>query len=367
VTHPRSPIHLTLVACIGFLHADPSGAQPPRRDDPSPAPAPPTTSPAAQPTHDPALQISAYIRCIFQGRDGRLWMGTNSDGVCMWDGKSLASLGVKDGLAGNAVRKIVQTADGAMWFTTEGGVSRYHAGTFTTYTVADGLSSNDTWSMMLDSRGTLWVGTREGVCRHVGAGDAKAEPKADKRFEAFPLPRAEVETPASRFDPRLVWSMIEDRDGNIWFGTDGEGARKHDGTTFTTYTTKDGLAGNQVRSILADRHGQIWFGCEAAGASRFDGATFRTFDADDGLGNNRVYTMYEDRTGNLWFSTLADGVTRYDGTTFTVHRQLGGLPRTHVQSILQDKDGTLWFGCSGGLFRLDGTTFVNVTKDGPWR
>lgn len=308
------------------------------------------------PTRDLSAQISAYVRCIFQDKSGHLWFGTNSDGVCRYNGQSLDYLSTKDGLAGNAVRKILQTADGAMWFATDGGVSRYHLDKFTNYTVADGLTDNNIWSMMLDKGGTIWVGTHGGVCRFDG-----------KSFVPFPIPAAKVENPSFRFGPKLVWSMFEDRDGNLWFGTDGEGARKYDGKSFTTYTTRDGLAGNEVRCIIGDRQGRIWLGTEGGGVSRYDGTGFQNFTRKDGLGNDRVYTMLEDRAGNLWFSTLAAGVTRYDGKAFTVFRELPDLPRTHVQSMLQDKDGTLWFGCSGGLFRFDGTSFINVTRNGPWR
>lgn len=332
------------------------------------SPAPAASTPPATPGHDISAQISAYIRCIFQDQDGHLWLGTNGDGVCRYDGTSLTCFTLKDGLAGEAVRDIVQTADGALWFSTEGGVSRYHRGLITSYTIDDGLSSNDTWRLMLDRAGTLWVGTREGVCRYVAAATADPLSKgAENPFVAFPIPRADVDPPESVIDPRLVWSMFEDREGHVWFGTDGDGVRRYDGRTFTSYTTRDGLVGNLVRSIRGDRQGRIWIGAQDAGVSCFDGTGFRNFTEADGLGNNRLYTIYEDRAGHLWFSTLGDGVTRYDGTTFTAYRQLGSLARTHVQSMLQDKDGTLWFGCSGGLFRFDGTSFVNVTRTGPWR
>ena len=370
VRTPARALGLGVVVCIGTLPTDGALARargaaastPPPLLTPAGARTPPPTTPG----HDLAVQISEYIRCIFQDRDGDLWMGTNGDGVARYDGEALVFFQIKDGLGGHAVREIVQTADGAMWFTTEGGVSRHHGGTIRNYTAADGLSSDDTWSMMLDRGGTLWVGTREGVCRFEGAGEADAGTKA-KPFVAFPLPRAEVGTGESKFDPRLVWSMFEDREGNIWFGTDGDGARKFDGKGFTTYTTKEGLGGNQVRCILGDRHGRIWMGGDGWGVSRLDGKEVRAFTAADGLANDRVFRIYEDRAGSLWFSTLGDGVTRYDGEVFTAHRQLGALARTHVQDIFQDRDGTLWFGCSGGLFRLEGGEFVNVTKDGPWR
>jgi ligand-binding sensor domain-containing protein len=93
----------------------------------------------------------------------------------------------------------------------------------------------------------------------------------------------------------------------------------------------------------------------------------------DGLGNDRVYTTLEDKSRTLWFSTPGDGESRYDGDVesrddgkcFTAFP--GPLTRTHVQSTLQDRDGNLWFGVSGGLFRFDGTSFINVSKNGSWR
>lgn len=368
----------SLVAGFGACLADPAASPPTPAAGPASAQSslesrPTLLAEVPKPAHDSAIQISEYIRCIYQDRDGHMWFGTNTEGVCRHDGKSLVFFGTKEGFAGNAAREIVQTADGAMWFTTERGVSRYHNHKFTTYTTADGLSSNDTWSMMLDRDGTLWVGTREGVCRlpdaaRAGERDAEAPgPASTNPFQPFAIPRAAVETSETRFDPRLVWAMFQDRDANIWFGTDGEGVRKYDGRTFTTYTTADGLGGNQVRCIHADRDANIWIGGDNAGVTRFDGTTFRTFRATDGLANDRVFVVFEDRHGALWFSTLGAGVTRYDGTSFTPYPQLGNLPRTHVQSIFEDNAGVLWFGCSGGLFRFDGHDFINVTKHGGWR
>jgi ligand-binding sensor domain-containing protein len=263
-----------------------------------------------------------------------------------------------------------------MWFATDGGVSRYESGVFTNYTVANGLSDNSVWSMMLDKSGTIWVGTHEGVCRFDG-----------ESFVPFALPRVEVENPTSRFTPKVVFAMFEDHAGNLWFGTDGEGAHRYDGKSFTSYTTRDGLAGNQVRSICGDRRGRIWLGTNGGGVSCYDGSAYRNFSAKDGLNNDRVYEILEDKAGNMWFSTLGAGACRYDGTSFTSFGEdqgltINGLPcpcasgrrygnchgpnGAHVQAFFEDKDGVLWLGCSGGLFRLDGESVVNVTRDGPW-
>ncbi len=328
-------------------------------------PAPAVSLPMGPPLlRRPADQISEYIREVYQDRDGVYWFGTNGDGLARYDGHSLTYISIKDGLAGSAIRGILQDTRGALWFATEGGVSRYEDGRFTNYTTANGLSDNSIWSMMLDQRGVIWVGTHEGVCRFDG-----------ESFVPFALPRVEVENPESRFSPKVVFAMFEDARGHLWFGTDGEGAHRFDGQSFTSFTAKEGLAGNLVRSIRGDRHGRIWIGTDGSGVSCYDGKTFRNYTKKNGLANDRIFEILEDRAGNLWFSTLGAGVSRFDGesfTTFGVEQGLANYHPTaepaniHVQEFFEDSDGVMWLGCSGGLFWFDGSDFFNVSKNGPW-
>jgi len=306
-------------------------------------------------------QISEYVREVFQDRDGVYWFGTNGDGVARYDGESLTYISVEQGLAGRAIRGILQDPGGALWFATNDGVSRYESGEFTNFTVLDGLSDQSVWSIMQDSSGSIWVGTHSGVCRFYG-----------EFFVPFPIPRVEIENPSSRFTSKVVFAMTEDQAGNLWFGTHGDGVHKYDGESFTSYTQNDGLAGDYVRCIVSDRDGRIWIGTNGDGVSRFDGVTFQNFTKADGLNNDRVYEILEDKAGNMWFSTLGAGACRYDGKSFTAFREDQNLiisdrpARAHVQEFFEDKDGVLWIGCSGGLFFFDGETFVNVTQDGPW-
>ena len=327
-------------------------------------------------TPDPAIQIGEYVREVFEDKGGNLWFGTLAYGVARYDGTSLTYFTTEDGLAGNQINDITEDKAGNLWFSTTSGVSKYDGKTFTNFRVEQGLGDNDTWSILADSKGTIWVGTAKGVSRNDGAG-----------FTNFPIPRPEVDYLSYLFSPEQVWCMIEDSQGNIWFGRDGLGVAKYDGKKFTHYTRKDGLSNNNIYSILEDSRGDLWFGSRNAripeegnpnsfvdstdaGLTHFDGKTFTTFIDTEGLHGKLIGPIYEDRSGNIWIASMHYGVFRYDGKTFTNFKErFGDLGITYncIQSIQEDKEGKLWFGFSGGLFRLEGSSFVNVTKEGPWR
>src|SRR5207245_3077295 len=76
-----------------------------------------------------------------------------------------------------------------------------------------------------------------------------------------------------------------------------------------SWQIRDGLASNLVTSILEDRSGVLWFGTDG-GVSRYDGVSWRTFTTTDGLADDLVSSMLEDRSGALWFGTPRGGVSR---------------------------------------------------------
>ncbi len=211
--------------------------------------------------------------------------------------------------------------------------------------VDQGMTIPYVLSIYEDRNGNLWFGTNGGgVSRYDGA-----------NFEHY--------TKKEGLSNDIVLSILEDRSGNLWFGTNGGGVSRYDGATFEHFTVKEGLSNNRVRAILEDRSGNLWFGTSGGGVSRYDGATFVHFTVKEGLSHNRVWSIYEDRNGNLWFGTVGGGVSRYDGATFEHFTVKEGLSNNTVLSILEDSSGNLWFGTDeGGVSRYDGTTFEHYTE-----
>lgn len=315
-----------------------------------------------QPAPADSSQIGEYVVELFEDRQGNLWFGTMSEGAARFDGKTLDYFSTETGLCGNTVASIAADRAGNLWFGTHSGASRFNGTWFTTFGSAEGLHGAGC-NFLVDRHGEVWAGTNDGVFRFDGAG-----------FSEFKLPLPPVENPSYKWVAGKVWSLMEDSKGNLWFGRDGYGACRYDGSSFTHFTKEDGLCSNNVSSILEDNRGNIWFASLSSdwpayagegGLSRFDGHTFTRFPDWEGLDGNDIYTLYEDKKGNVWIGATGVGAYRFDGTGFTRFSKTDREDLTAnfgIQSILEDRNGTLWFGFSGGLFRFDGASFVNVTQ-----
>jgi signal transduction histidine kinase/ligand-binding sensor domain-containing protein len=121
---------------------------------------------------------------------------------------------------------------------------------------------------------------------------------------------------------------------------------------FGRISTADGLSDDVVYSILQDRQGFMWFGT-GNGLTRYDGYEFTVYQSDPGdpmsLAHDSVYTIYQTRNGDLWVGT-GNGLDRFDPTTGTFAHYLSGwlIPALH-----EDEAGILWVGTPSGLTHLD--------------
>lgn len=168
---------------------------------------------------------------------------------------------------------------------------------------------------------------------------------------------------------------LQDRAGNLWFGTSDNGLYKYDGKSFRHFLAANGLNSNNIHSILEDKIGKIWIGTEM-GLCIYDGQTFTKLQIPlpKNLAPNkspiyrsshRVYSIMQTKSEKLWFVTI-DGVYIYDGKSFTpflIQEAANGFLSSNdkVERILEDKAGNIWFGSrtNEGVFRYDGKSITN--------
>ena len=292
---------------------------------------------------------------IYIDTDGTMWFGTgysatDGGGVSHYDGKAFVNFTIEHGLAANTVHAIERASDGSLWFgTLGGGVSRYDGTTFETLNTTDGLLSDYVEVIYCDPEGVLWLGM--GYIGDPGGGGVSRYD--GQSFDHFTI--------ANGLRPGPIANIYRDLDGVMWFGTIGEigsvsgvtgGVLRYDGQGFLNFTTADGLAGNYVYSIHQDADGTMWFGSSDGGLSRYDGQSFVNFTTTDGLGSNYVQDgLYRAADGILWVGT-ANGVSgSINGEIWTTLDTRDGLAGNEVRKIQQDADGYLWFATTTGVSR----------------
>ena len=167
---------------------------------------------------------------------------------------------------------------------------------------------------------------------------------------------------------------LQDKAGNLWFGTSDNGLYKYDGKSFRQFLVADGLNSNSINDILEDKDGKIWIGTKA-GVCLYDGKTFAKIQIPlpKNLPPNKnkfyqtqiVHDIMQDKAGKLWFATI-DGVYVYDGKSFTlfiIDEDANGFMGSNdkAERILEDNAGNIWFGgrTNKGVYRYDGKSVTN--------
>ena len=320
------------------------------------------------------------IWSVQEDQNGRIWV-TSGGRLVQFDGSQFESHALPDGAD---MAHCIPRRQGGFWVSASSGLVLFLDGKFISYP----HSSRTKWalgSLMQDREGTVWVST---------AVPLTLQRFQDGRFSAYTI----------KSGRHLIRAMYEDREGNLWLGSDGGGLvrlKKRAVTTYTTdeglpsdvvwavtddgaggawistssglahrqegkfvvYTADDGLLSSYVTALLRDRAGSLWIGSDV-GLTRFKDGRFVNFTPAEGLSAPAVRSLAEDTEGNLWIGTL-NGLNQFREGRVTIYKRTDGLVHNDVRAIATGRDGALWLGTVGGLSRFKDGSFTNyTTKDG---
>lgn len=353
------------------------------------------------------------IESIAQGPDGRLWFGSWSNGVFVYDPESgevenyRARSGQSQRLSSNSVISMYPGRTGYMWLGTyDGGVNRVglYPDPFATY-FADpageaGPKTGVIWSFAEGAENDLWVGSKGGLSRFwlteqrfepIDLGEGSKDVRAIlQRDEALLLAvrrrgllsydwqtgklKDVVDAEGKNlFEGLYVRLLLRDQEQNIWVGT-------HSGVYrltpqleidlhFDADSTAQSLPHNRVRSLYEDPEGLIWIGT-SGGLSRFDPTTetLTNFNGAEYFDDNDVRAVWRHPSGELYVGTQA-GFSVLDGEMNPLRqiRRKDGMPNETLYSLLPDISGKLWIMTNNGLVRYspeDQALDVFRTRDG---
>ena len=156
-----------------------------------------------------------------------------------------------------------------------------------------------------------------------------------------------------------------DRDGMLWFGTNGGGLARYDGHAFVKFTMAHGLPDNVIMSIGGDREGNLWIGTSTGGSCRYDGQRFTTFGIAGATGLDKgIMCVLQGSNGDMWFGSRGHGVFHHQAGRSDVLPVIHPEGKDIVRDMAIASDGALWAATFSGLARYNGRSFERITAEG---
>lgn len=314
------------------------------------------------PQDEPALP-GAWVRALHADRDSHLWIGTYK-GVAVHDGTGFVAVPASDAQRWPTldVFGFAESAAG-VWAATNAGVFRAQDGRL------HAVPGSPAPAQALLARDDgLWVGTRGAVFRHsAGNWQALPLPATAKGAPVNRLVEAQGRIWAGTalglfvldgstwraFDaPQLVQAPVEllyaDGDGNLWAGGDSGLARIRDGklVEFVDAARSGGISA--LRTAFEDREGNLWLGSQLDGLTRLWNGWTRRYSLAEGLGDPIVWSLAADPDGRRIWVGGNDGVSLLDQGRITRVVPASTLPHPQGYNLLAEVE-RLWIGTRLGL------------------
>ena len=300
---------------------------------------------------------------MFKDEAGNLWFAT-SQGLTRYDGETWSVVADQNDLGAEGTLRVFQDSKNRLWVTllnfkngigTGCGVARSAPITTTgavtgwqTFTKADGLAGDFVYSIAEDDEGNIWFGTLDGVSRFDG-----------ENWETFKSDNSDL-------PDNLVSQVIPMYEYEIWAATD-KGVAKYvdeEWQKFGDYQS--------TLSIFEDSKGRVWFSNVDEGLDYYTGDNRKIFSKANGdLASDEIRNVFETNDGAIWASSCAGidtyslaqscngGVSRYkDGKWQIFNSESGDLGSDDVRDVFESSDGTIWVGMWG--------TGVSYHQNGEW-
>jgi ligand-binding sensor domain-containing protein len=349
---------------------------------------------------------SQRIKTLHEDRHGVLWAGTEDGMLLQYRDGRFRTYGADDGLPHAGAVRIEESADGQLWITWVGVVTRYDGRTFTNLTPADfddrvkvppidryldawwarvpeglralvqgqprtvdirqALGGANVRAVQIDRCAQLWISTTDG---------AFVQAAADGRVERHPVDEGDVVARSEgwflgdcrqhvwHLDPRGrvsryregrreplgldgVRSAFVDAEGSAWFGTIAAGLHRLRDDAIVMHRLGEHAEDNFAYAVAQDRSGTIWIG--SGGLKSVRSARTRTHLDTHRLSDGTVTAIYEDRSGRVWVA-MTNGLNYVHNGRVVPHENGAGVLDSPVRAMLEDRTGRFWFGTDRGL------------------
>ncbi|WP_051212925.1 two-component regulator propeller domain-containing protein [Butyrivibrio fibrisolvens] len=270
-------------------------------------------------------------RGFYQDSKGRIWVGTNDNGVVLMTGEDMIWITYKDGLPSSSIRVFAEDAEGNVFIGTTAGLCYADLDNAIHIVDDDRINDERILGLCSDISGTVYGQTKNGIVFSI------KDKKIDKCYSSSDL-GLEHRITAILTDPY--------HDGYVYFGTERS----------KLYYGKFGAGINEMKAIniapIDNVHWlnydcqRVWISSSSQIGYLDDTGSFRL--VHDLPMNSGIEMITSDYQGNLWVASSTQGVMKIVTSNFVDMSQRTSLPKTVTNSTCLI-DGTLYVGTEQGL------------------
>ncbi len=262
---------------------------------------------------DPALYPSLNVVALIEQANGQIIVGTTEGVFRVVDDRLVHVTGPKPALS------LLSRQDG-LWVSSTGVVQRIAANGATVSLPLPTDASSAAVSRLTDAQGRLWAGTSQGLFALMGDGW--------HRVQANPA-----------FDHSPVTALLPDHDANLWVGSNAGLARFRNGALTEFIPDSNPRAFAQVISAMEDREGNLWLGSQLNGLARLWNGWTRRYSVGEGLNDRIVWSLSPDPDGQRIWVGSNDGLSLFDQGHFNLVVPGNALPHPHGYNVLAETVG----------------------------
>ena len=304
----------------------------------------------AMSAHTPLDSVSGYaVRVVTACRDGSILVSIPGEGAWQW-----RSDGTSDGQWKTLSRSrpmksvwaVCEDADSSIWIGENGALVHTRGGTGIWYGRSSGIPAAQICSLFRTKSGELLLGTRQrGLF-------------VFRKGRAVPLPGTALLHQAT------ITCLSGDDGEGVWIGTAEAGLWYYDGTTALACTSPSGGSPLQVGTLYRDLQGNIWFGTHGDGLHRLRRSIVRYVRVAEPGVSTQVWSVVV-HGNDMWMGTRGSGIRRVVNGRIVRPSMPSNLSTMTVGALFEEPGGTLWIGGESGLFRMAGGKITEVfMRDG---
>jgi signal transduction histidine kinase/ligand-binding sensor domain-containing protein/AraC-like DNA-binding protein len=317
------------------------------------------------------------ISDLFQDSKGNIWIGTNGNGVFLYDTKRLqttyfgAENDIDSDLNHLTVYDIIEDINGVVIVGTLGGLNYFDYSSMFFSSISDKTESkrylNTPFvnSLYADELGNIWIGTEKGGVNY---------------YNSFQKPFYSIQHNPSNnntISHNTINSIYIEED-NLWIGTAGGGLNKlsANGKKNIRFeldpTIRGSINNNFISSLLRDQNKNMWVGTWGGGINlllsenKNQFATFLNDPLDSTSLCNSFVSSLKQLDKNRILVGTRDGLDIFNPSENTfrhVHKKMQLENNLEVGCLLADQKERIWVGTRDGLYRLSRADLLELTTE----